>query len=43
MSVYSAKQKTLYVIHKRVAKKFPHHRRKQIWAITYSLYNKTIR
>lgn len=38
--VYSAKQKALYVIHKRVANKFPHHTHKQMWAITYALYNK---
>ena len=40
MSVYSAKQKALYVINKRVAKRFPHYTHNQIWAITYSIYNK---
>lgn len=38
--VYSAKQKALYVIHKRVANKLPHCTHKQVWAITYALYNK---
>ena len=40
MGAYSAKQKALYVIHKRVVNKFPHHTRKQMWAIAYSIYNK---
>jgi len=39
-TVYSTKQKALYVIHERVANKFSHYTRKQIWAITYALYNK---
>ena len=40
--VYSAKQKALYVIHERIANKFSHYTRKQIWAITYALYNRRI-
>ena len=40
MSVHSAKQKALYVIHRRVSKKFPHYIHNQMWAITYSMYNK---
>ena len=38
-----AKQKALYVIHRRVDNKYPYMSRKQSWAITFALFNRAIK
>lgn len=36
----SARSKALYIIHRNVKNKYRHATNKQLWAITYALYNK---